>query len=97
MPLTFLLTQTASNWQLSSASETKIVFKPIDTEDELAAIEFIPRTYNPLKAMALLKGKGLPLNGQNLVFQREIKPKDYLSIAAQMHEIVSMDLEGFDL
>jgi len=97
MPLNFLLTQTSKYWTLSEATETKIVFKPIDSEDELAAIEFIPRTDNPLKAMALSKGKGFPLNGQDLVFQREIKPKDYLSIAAQMHEIVSMDLDGFDL
>ena len=97
MSLTFLLTQTASNWQLSKATESVVIFKPIDSEDELAAIEFISRSDTPLKAMALLKGKGLPLNGQDLVFQREIKPKDYLSLAAQMHEIVSMDLEGFDL
>lgn len=47
--------------------------------------------------MALLKGKWLPLNGKDLLFKRQIKPKDYLSMAASMHEIVSMDLEGFDL
>jgi hypothetical protein len=97
MPLTFLLTQTSPNWKLTEATENKLVFKPTDSEDELAAIEFIPRTDNPLKAMALLKGKGFPLNGQDLVYQREVKPKDYLSLASQMHEIISMDLESFDL
>ncbi len=97
MPLTFLLSQTSSNWQLTEATENKIVFKPKSTLDPTASIEFIPRTDNPQKVMALLKGKGLPLNGQDLVFQRTIKPKDYLSMAASMHEIVSMDLDGFDL
>ncbi|NQW77033.1 MAG: hypothetical protein HQ448_09530 [Cytophagales bacterium] len=97
MPLTFLLSQTSSNWKLSEASEKIVIFKPVETSDPSAAICFVPRTDNPEKAMALLKGKGLPLNGQDLIFQKEIKPKDYLSFAAQMHEIVSMDLEGFDL
>ena len=97
MPLSFLLTQTTKYWTLSEATESKIVFKPTDSEDELAAIEFIPRTDNPLKAMALLKGKGFPLNGQDLVYQREVKPKDYLSVSAEMHEIISMDLDDFDL
>ena len=98
MPLTFLLTQSIPGWKLSEATEKIVIFKPLETQDPTASIEFIPRTDNPSeKVMALLKGKGLPLNGQDLVFQREIKPKDYLSLASQMHEIVSMDLEGFDL
>ncbi len=97
MPLTFLLSQTSSNWKLSEASEKIVIFKPVETSDPSAAICFVPRIDNPEKAMALLKGKGLPLNGQDLIFQKEIKPKDYLSLAAQMHEIVSMDLDGFDL
>jgi hypothetical protein len=97
MPITFLLTQTSPDWILAEATESKVVFKPMSPEDPSASIEFIPRSDNPLKAMALLKGKGLPLNGQDLHFQREIKPKDYLSFASQMHEIISMDLEGFDL
>ena len=96
MPLKFLLTQTSKYWYLFDATDAKVVFKPKSTLDPTTSIEFIPRTDNPLKAMALLKGKGLPLNGQDLVFQRSIKPKDYLSMAASMHEIVSMDLEGFD-
>ena len=94
--LKFLLSQTSSNWQLTEATESLVIFKPVETEDPSAAICFVPRTDNPEKAMALLKGKGLPLNGQDLMFQRTIKPKDYLSMAASMHEIVSMDLEGFD-
>ena len=97
MPLTFLLTQSIPGWQLTTATESIVIFKPLETEDPTAAICFVPRTDKPEKAMALLKGKGLPLNGQDLVFQRTIKPKDYLSMAASMHEIVSMDLDGFDL
>lgn len=98
MPLTFLLTQSIPGWQLTTASESVVIFKPKSTSDPTASIEFIPRTDNPSeKVMALLKGKGLPLNGQDLIFQKEIKPKDYLSMAAEMHEIVSMDLDGFDL
>ena len=98
MPLTFLLTQSIPGWQLSESTEKIVIFKPISTEDPMAAIEFHPRKDKPTeKVMALLKGKGFPLNGQDLVFQREIKPKDYLSLASQMHEIISMDLEGFDL
>lgn len=97
MPIFFLLNQTSKNWYLFEATDAKVVFKPLETDDPTASIEFIPRTDNPEKVMALLKGKGLPLNGQDLVFQRSIKPKDYLSMAASMHEIVSMDLEGFEL
>jgi hypothetical protein len=97
MPLTFLLTQSIPGWHLTTASESVVIFKPLETIDPTASIEFVPREDDKLKTMALLKGKGLPLNGQDLVFQRTIKPKDYLSMAASMHEIVSMDLEGFDL
>lgn len=95
--LQFLLTQKTTGWMLSEATENKVIFKPLETDDPSASIEFIPRSDDKLKTMALLKGKGLHPAGQDLVFQREIKPKDYLSMAAQMHEIVSMDLEGFDL
>jgi hypothetical protein len=92
MPLTFLLTQTSSNWKLSLASEKIVIFKPVETEDPTAAISFVPREDKPEKAYAILQGKGLQ---QDLFIQKEIKPKDYLSVAAGMHEIIFSD--EFDL
>ena len=92
MPLSFLLTQTSSNWKLSEASESVVIFKPIVTSDPTAAISFVPREDNPEKVYAILQGKGLQ---QDLFFQKEIKPKDYLSVAAGMHEIIFSD--EFDL
>jgi len=92
MPLTFLLTQTSSNWQLSEASESLVIFKPVETDDHTAAICFVPREDNPQKVYAILQGKGLQ---QDLLIQKEIKPKDYLSVAAGMHEIIFSD--EFDL
>jgi hypothetical protein len=93
MPLTFLLSQTSSNWQLSEASEKIVIFKPKSTDDPSAAICFVPREVNPQKVYAILQGKGLQ---QDLFIQKEIKPKDYLSVAAGMHEIIFSD-EGFEL
>jgi hypothetical protein len=93
MPLTFLLTQTSSNWILTEATEKVVIFKPIVTSDPTASISFVPREDNPEKVYAILQGKGLQ---QDLFIQKEIKPKDYLSVAAGMHEIIFSD-EGFDL
>jgi hypothetical protein len=92
MPLSFLLSQTSSNWKLSSATETVVIFKPVETLDPTAAICFVPREDNPEKVYAILQGKGLQ---QDLIIQKEIKPKDYLSVAAGMHEIIFSD--EFDL
>ena len=92
MPLTFLLTRTVDNWQLTTASEKVVIFKPIVTSDPTAAISFVPREDNPQKVYAILQGKGLQ---QDLIIQKEIKPKDYLSVAAGMHEIIFSD--EFDL
>lgn len=93
MPLTFLLTQTSSNWKLSSATESVVIFKPVETEDPTAAICFVPREDDKTKVYAILQGKGLQ---QDLIIQKEIKPKDYLAVSAQMHEIIFSD-EGFEL
>ncbi len=93
MPLTFLLTQTADNWQLTTASEALVIFKPISTDDPTAAICFVPREDKPEKVYAILQGNGTQ---QDLFIQKEIKPKDYLSVAASMHEIIFSE-EGFDL
>ena len=92
MPLTFLLTQTVDNWQLTTASEKVVIFKPIETLDPTAAICFVPREDNPQKVYAILQGNGTQ---QELIIQKEIKPKDYLSVAAGMHEIMFSD--EFDL
>jgi hypothetical protein len=93
MPLTFLLTQSIPGWQLSEASEKIVIFKPVETEDPTAAICFVPREDNNQKVYAILQGKGLQ---QDLMIQKDIKPKDYLSVAASMHEIIFSD-EEFDL
>jgi len=92
MPLTFLLTQTSSNWKLSSATESLVIFKPIETLDPTAGISFVPREDKPEKVYAILQGKGTQ---QDLIIQKEIKLKDYLSVAAGMHEIIFSD--EFDL
>ena len=92
--LTFLLTQTTENWQLSVATESLVIFKPIETDDPTAAIEFHPRTDKPEKAFAILKGKGAQ---QDLFFQKEIKSTSYLSVAASMYELIFMDKDGLGL
>lgn len=93
MSLTFLLTQTSSNWKLSLASESLVIFKPVETSDPTASISFVPREDNPQeKVYAILQGKGTQ---QDLIIQKEIKLKDYLSVAAGMHEIIFSD--EFDL
>jgi hypothetical protein len=93
MPLTFLLTQTADNWQLTTASEKIVIFKPKSTVDPTSAICFVPREDKPEKVYAILQGNG---SQQDLILQKEIKPKDYLSVAAGMHEIIFSD-EDFTL
>ena len=85
MPLTFLLTQTADNWKLTIASESVVIFKPIETEDPTSAICFFPRTDKPEKVYALLQGNE---SQQELFFQKEIKPVSYLDVAKGMHEVV---------
>jgi len=92
MPLTFLLTQTSPNWKLSEASEKVVIFKPVKTDDHTAAICFVPREDNPQKVYAILQGNSTQ---QDLIIQKEIKLKDYLSVAAGMHEIIFSD--EFDL
>jgi hypothetical protein len=96
VPLKYLLSQSISGWQLSEATETKVTFKPIECEDELAAIEFHPRLDNPEKAYALFKGKNIHSNGQEIFFQKEIKPAGYLGVAASMYEMMFLDEDGFD-
>ena len=96
--LQFLLTQKTTGWMLSEATESVIVFKPISTEDPLAAIEFHPRKDKPSeKVMVLLKGKDLHPNGQEIYFQRDIDPDSYLDVASSMFDLIALDVEGFDL
>lgn len=96
MPLKFLVSQSISGWQLSEVSENKVIFKPIETEDSTAAIEFHPRTDKPERAYALFKGKNIHPNGQELFFQKEIKPTSYLGVATSMYEMIFLDEDGFD-
>ena len=93
MPLTFLLTQSIPGWQLTTASEALVVFKPLETEDPTAAICFVPRTDNPEKVYAILQGNGTQ---QDLILQKEIEPSSYLAVSISMHELMFME-EGFDL
>jgi hypothetical protein len=93
MPLTFLLTQSIPGWQLTTASESVVIFKPVETEDPTAAICFVPREDNPQKVYAILQGKGLQ---QDLMIQKEIEPSSYLAVSISMWELMFMD-EEFDL
>jgi hypothetical protein len=93
MPLTFLLTQTADNWQLTTANESVVVFKPEVTGDPTAAICFVPRQDNPEKAYAILQGNGTQ---EDLIIQKEIEPSSYLAVSISIWELMFMD-EGFDL
>jgi hypothetical protein len=93
MPLTFLLTQTADNWQLTTASESVVIFKPIETLDPTAAICFVPREDNPQKVYAILQGNS---SQQDLIIQKEIDPSSYLAVSISMWELMFMD-GGFDL
>ena len=96
--LQFLLTQKTTGWMLSEASESVVIFRPEDSEDELAAIEFHPRNDKPTeKVMVLLKGKDLHPNGQEIHFQRDIDPDSYLDVASSMFDLIALDVEGFDL
>ena len=94
MPLTFLLTQTVDNWQLTTATESVVIFKPIVTSDPTAAICFVPREDNPEKKVyAILQGNS---SQQDLFFQSEIEPYSYLAVSISMWELIFMD-GGFDL
>ena len=93
MPLTFLLTQTADNWQLTTASESVVIFKPVKTLDPTAAICFVPREDNPQKVYAILQGNGTQ---EDLIIQKEIEPSSYLAVSISMWELMFMD-EGFEL
>jgi hypothetical protein len=96
--LQFLLTQKTTGWILSEATDAKVVFKPVDSEDELAAIEFHPRKDKPSeKVMVLLKGKDLHPNGQEIYIQRDIDPGSYLDVASSIFELIALDVDGFDL
>ena len=93
MPLTFLLTQSIPGWQLTTASESVVVFKPLEKEDPTAAVCFVPRKDNPEKIYAILQGNGTQ---QDLIFQKEIEPSSYLAVSVSMHELMFQE-EGFDL
>ena len=93
MPLTFLLSQTSSNWQLTEATENKIVFKPVETEDPTAAICFVPRQDKPEKVYAILQGNGTQ---QDLILQKEIEPSSYLAVSISIWELMFQeDVLGF--
>jgi hypothetical protein len=94
MPLTFLLAQTADNWQLTTASESVVIFKPKSTDDPTAAICFVPREDKPQeKVYAILQGNS---SQQDLFFQSEIDPARYLAVSISMWELMFVDGE-FDL
>jgi hypothetical protein len=93
MPLTFLLTQSIPGWQLTTASEAVVIFKPLETDDPSSAICFVPREDNPEKVYAILQGNGTQ---QDLIIQKEIEPSSYLAVSISMWELMFMD-EGFEL
>ena len=93
MPLTFLLTQTYDNWQLTSASESVVIFKPVETLDPTASISFVPREDNNQKVYAILQGNSTQ---QDLILQKEIEPSSYLAVSISMYELMFLE-EGFDL
>jgi hypothetical protein len=93
MPLTFLLTQTSDNWQLTTASESIVIFKPIFTSDITAGICFVPREDNPQKVYAILQGNS---SQQDLIIQKEIDLSSYLAVSISMWELMFLD-DGFEL
>jgi hypothetical protein len=93
MPLNFLITQSFPGWQLTTASESVVIFKPIFTSDPTAAICFVPREDNNQKVYAILQGNS---SQQDLFFQSEIDPASYLAVSISMWELIFMD-GGFDL
>ena len=93
MPLTFLLSQSIPGWQLITASESVVIFKPVKTSDTTAAICFVPREDNPEKVYAILQGNGTQ---QDLFIQKEIEPSSYLAVSISIWELMFMD-EGFEL
>ena len=93
MPLNFLLTQSIPGWQLTTASESVVIFKPISTQDPTAGICFVPREDNPQKVYAILQGNGTQ---QDLIIQKEIEPSSYLAVSVSMWKLIFME-EGFEL
>lgn len=83
--LQFLLTQSIPGWQLTTASEALVIFKPKSTLDPTAAICFVPREDNPEKVYAILQGNG---SQQDLILQKEIEPSSYLAVSISMHELM---------
>jgi hypothetical protein len=83
--LSFLLTQTADNWQLTTASEKIVIFKPVETSDPTAGICFVPREDNPQKVYAILQGNS---SQQDLFFQSQIDPSSYLAVSISMWELM---------
>lgn len=88
MPLTFLLTQSIPGWHLTTASESVVVFKPLETEDPTAGICFVPRTDKPEKVYAILQGNGTQ---QDLILQKEIEPSSYLAVSISMWELMFLE------
>ena len=88
MPLTFFLTQSIPGWQLTTASESVVIFKPVETLDPTAAICFVPRQDNPDKVYAILQGNG---SQQDLILQKEIEPSSYLAVSTSMWELMFLE------
>ncbi|MEY4610353.1 MAG: hypothetical protein RL246_672, partial [Bacteroidota bacterium] len=87
------LTQSIPGWQLTTATESVVVYKPEVTGDPTAAICFVPRQDNPEKVYAILQGHGTQ---QDLILQKEIEPSSYLAVSISMWELMFRE-EGFDL
>ena len=86
--LQFLLTQSIPGWQLTTATEALVIFKPLKTEDPTAAICFVPRQDNPEKAYAILQGNG---SQQDLILQKEIEPSSYLAVSVSIWELMFLE------
>ncbi len=93
IPLTFLLSQSIPGWQLTNASASVVIFKPIETLDPTAGIYFVPREDKPERVFAILQGNGTQ---QDLIIQKEIDPSSYLAVSVSMWELMFID-EGFEL
>jgi hypothetical protein len=70
---------------LSEATESVVVFKPLETEDPTAAICFVPRQDNAEKIYAILQGNGTQ---QDLILQKEIELSSYLAVSVSMWELM---------
>lgn len=94
MPLTFLLTQSIPGWQLTSATESVVIFKPLETQDPTSAVCFVPRKDNPEKVYAILQGNGTQ---QDLILQKEIELSSYLAVSVSMWELMFQEDGLLDL